>query len=101
MELWKGLEHKSFEGQLEGAGGTESGEKEAQGEPYCSLQPLERRMESGGDWCLLPVIGQEGITSGCARGDLGQILWKIAPQKGLSSIGRVCPGKWQRNLKEM
>lgn len=93
MEMGKGLEHKFCEGQLDGAGGAEPGEKESQGEPYGSLLLSERRVELGGDWSLLPVTGQEGITSGCARGDLGQILWKIASKKGLTSIGRVCPGK--------
>ena len=38
----------------EGTGIVQSGEEEAQGRPYCSLQPPERGLWRGGGWHLLP-----------------------------------------------
>ena len=41
-------------GAAEGAGIVQSGEEEAQGRPYHSLQPHERRLYQGADQSLLP-----------------------------------------------
>lgn len=43
MKLVKGQEN--IWGAAEGARAVESGEKEAEGRPHCSLQPPERRLQ--------------------------------------------------------
>lgn len=50
----KGLEHKSDGGAAEGTGSVQSGEEDAQGKPYHSLQLSERRLWQGWDQPLLP-----------------------------------------------
>jgi len=50
----RGLENKSYEERLRELGWFKSGEEEAEGRPYCSVQLPERRLERGGHWSLLP-----------------------------------------------
>ncbi|KAJ7419701.1 roundabout 1-like protein [Willisornis vidua] len=72
MELGKGLEDKSYEEQLRGAGGVQPGEKGAQVVPYHSLQLPESVARWGFSRELM--TGPVNRASGCTRGGSGSRL---------------------------
>ena len=64
----EGTGAKILKGVAQGTGIIHSGEEEAQGRPYCSLQVPERRLWQGGWSASSPaylVVGLEGMTSIC------------------------------------